>query len=75
MKKYKSSETAVEAASPGLWVRRAKYEAGRSNIYTFDQVRLRLSAARSETAQAKIQFPVPFQNPGFLQRGQLVLTF
>ena len=54
--KYKSSETAVEAASLAYKFEEQKYEAGRSNIYTFDQVRLRLSAARSETAQAKYNF-------------------
>ncbi len=54
--KYKSSEIAVEAASLAYEFEEQKYEAGRSNIYTFDQVRLRLSSARSEAAQAKYNF-------------------
>jgi outer membrane protein len=54
--KYKSSEMAVEAASLAYEFEEQKYEAGRSNIYTFDQVRLRLSSARSEAAQAKYNF-------------------
>ena len=54
--KYKSSQMAVEAASLAYEYEEQKYEAGRSNIYTFDQVRLRLSSARSEAAQAKYNF-------------------
>jgi outer membrane protein len=54
--KYKSSEIAVEAAGLAYEFEEQKYEAGRSNIYTFDQVRSRLSSARSEAAQAKYNF-------------------
>ena len=54
--KYKSSEMAVEAAGLAYKFEEQKYEAGRSNIYTFDQVRSRLSSARSEAAQAKYNF-------------------
>jgi outer membrane protein len=54
--KFRSSEVAVEAAQLAYDFEEQKYEAGRSNIYTFDQVRLRLSTARSESAQAKYNF-------------------
>jgi outer membrane protein len=47
---------AVEAAGLAYKFEEQKYEAGRSNIYTFDQVRSRLSSARSEAAQAKYNF-------------------
>jgi len=56
LEKFKTSETAVQAAQLAYDFEEQKYEAGRSNIYTFDQVRLRLSTARSESAQAKYNF-------------------
>jgi len=56
LEKFKTSEVAVEAAQLAYDFEEQKYEAGRSNIYTFDQVRLRLSTARSESAQAKYNF-------------------
>lgn len=54
--KFRSSEVAVEAAQLAYDFEEQKYTAGRSSIYTFDQVRIRLAAARSETAQAKYNF-------------------
>jgi outer membrane protein len=54
--KFRSSEVAVQAAKLAYDFEEQKYQAGRSNIYAFDQVRMRLSAARSESAQAKYNF-------------------
>lgn len=54
--KYLSSETAVEAAQLAFNFEKQKYNAGRSNTYAFNQVRLRLASALSESAQAKYNF-------------------
>ena len=54
--KYKTSETATEAAQMAYRYEEQKYAAGRSNIYSFDMSRTRLASARSELAQSKFNF-------------------
>lgn len=54
--KYVSCTQSVEAARLAFEFEQKKYEAGRSNSYDFNQVRLRLATALSQEAQAKYTF-------------------
>ncbi len=54
--KYNSCRQSVAAAQLAFDFEQKKYDAGRSNSYDFNQVRVRLATALSQEAQAKYTF-------------------
>ncbi len=73
--KYKTSETAAEAAQMAYTYEEQKYAAGRSNLYSFDMIRIRLAAARSDLAQSKFNFLFRSRILAFYNGEDLIQSF
>ncbi|MDY0174372.1 MAG: TolC family protein [Bacteroidales bacterium] len=73
--KYKTSETAAEAAQMAYAYEEQKYAAGRSNLYSFDMIRTRLAAARSDLAQSKFNFLFRSRILAFYNGEDLIQSF
>jgi|LSQX01.2.fsa_nt_gb outer membrane protein len=73
--KYKTSETAAEAAQMAYTYEEQKYAAGRSNLYSFDMIRTRLAAARSDLAQSKFNFLFRSRILAFYNGEDLIQSF